>query len=457
MKTLYTRIVIVYIGTVIVSIIAGLVTIYLLLESKYGDEQEQYLIKQGQSFIALYEKRSLKEMESIMDLLHKSMFVNFRLYDSSGLLKTFGENLHKDEQISPQKVEQVIKGNVYREDARDRFHPIVGLPFQKENKRYALFVYTSDESALEKGFIQIVYLGFFCVLLTGSLLIAVASQYIIKPLKNMTKVTKQLAKGNFDVKLNLTRKDEIGELARSFESMAQDLKKMEQMRKEFISDVSHEIQSPLTSIRGFSKVLKHKNLSQEERWEYLDIIESESERLSKLTENLLRLSSLESDHHPFEPETFWLDEQIRDVILYTESEWTQKKIEVEVDLAKQRIEADKELLKQVWINLIHNSIKYTPEGGRIRVRLVKWVRQVNVCIEDTGIGIAEEDQKRIFDRFYKVDKSRSRKSGSGIGLAIVKKIVEIHRGEIHVKSKPGQGSTFIVTLPLKQSRRKYLK
>lgn len=140
----------------------------------------------------------------------------------------------------------------------------------------------------------------------------------------MTQVTQELSKGNFDIHLNWKRKDEIGVLARNFDIMAEDLKKLEQMRRNFISDVSHEIQSPLTSIRGFSRALREKDLPSAERLEFLQIIESESERLSRLSGHLLQLASLESDQHTFEPKVFSVDEQIRAIILKLQPEWSKK-------------------------------------------------------------------------------------------------------------------------------------
>lgn len=262
----------------------------------------------------------------------------------------------------------------------------------------------------------------------------------------------KIARGDFSVRLTNEFQDNqmVSQLANSVNKMALELDQMENMRQEFISNVSHEIQSPLTSIRGFAKALENDHLSSEERHHYLSIIEDESTRLSRITEDLLKLASLESEQLQLEPKPYRLDQQIRDLILVCEPQWSEKSINMEVSLEELTITADEDLLSQVWLNLIHNSIKFTPEAGSINVELRPHGDQVLFKVSDTGIGISEEDQARIFERFYKADQSRTRtKAGSGLGLSIVKKIVEMHKGAIQVQSEINTGTTFIVSLPVK--------
>ncbi|MFD2370833.1 sensor histidine kinase [Brevibacillus sp. GCM10020057] len=259
---------------------------------------------------------------------------------------------------------------------------------------------------------------------------------------------RRIAKGDFNVKLDVNLDRHWGELVQGINHMAVQLREMEQLRQEFISNVSHEIQSPLTSISGFARALQNDNLSREERQHYLEIIEMESERLSKISENLLKLTSLEGKHHPMERVPYSLDQQLRAVVLACEPQWMAKELELELELERVTIVADQEMLMQVWTNLISNSIKFTPSGGRLQIRLQGGEREVAVHITDTGIGISPADQERVFERFFKADKSRSRTGGgSGLGLSIVKKIVELHEGRITLQSELGAGTTFTVTLP----------
>ena len=261
----------------------------------------------------------------------------------------------------------------------------------------------------------------------------------------------RIATGDFSTRLDDEFEDNriMSELTTSINRMAAELDQMEAMRQEFISNVSHEIQSPLTSIRGFAQALENDNLSLEERHHYLGIIKTESTRLSRITEDLLKLAALEADRVRFEPQTYRLDRQIRGLILACEPQWTEKRLAMDVSLAEVEITADEDLLSQVWLNLIHNSIKFTPPNGKISLNLHRRENDILFCLSDTGIGIAEEDQPRIFERFYKSDKSRTRsQGGSGLGLSIVKKIVEIHGGAIDVESVVGQGATFTISLPV---------
>jgi two-component system, OmpR family, phosphate regulon sensor histidine kinase PhoR len=260
----------------------------------------------------------------------------------------------------------------------------------------------------------------------------------------------KISKGDFSVRLDNTfRENEpVGVLVKSVNDMALELNAMEKMRQEFISNVSHEIQSPLTSIRGFAQALENDQLNLAERHHYLGIIENESIRLSRITEDLLKLASLESKQLKFEPKLYRLDKQIRSLILACEPQWADKGMDMDVSLEETEITADEDLLSQVWINLIHNSIKFTPEGGKVCVALHRHDGRIEFRIADTGIGIAEQDQDHVFERFFKADKSRERsKGGSGLGLSIVKRIVDMHNGAIDVESKLGAGTTFTVSLP----------
>lgn len=260
----------------------------------------------------------------------------------------------------------------------------------------------------------------------------------------------KIAKGDFSVKIRNEEKydGEIGVLVKSINDMTDELNAMEKMRQEFVSNVSHEIQSPLTSIKGFARALQDDNLSEEKRKHYLTIIETETTRLSKLSQNLLKLTLLESEEYTPERVTYRLDQQLKQIVLNSEPLWAEKEIELELNLGKVLITADQESMSQVWINLIHNSIKFTQSGGTIIIQLQEHEKLVEVRIRDSGIGISEKQKQHIFERFYKADSSRNRAyGGSGLGLAIVKKVLDLHQGEIKVESEEGNGTEFIVCIP----------
>lgn len=301
------------------------------------------------------------------------------------------------------------------------------------------------------------FLGFFlfgcCVfIITRNPKVRAKQEKFLHPI---IQAMKMMAEGNFNIDLSiyLTQFRDRGDhpyykIVESIEHMTTKLGEMEEMRQEFISNVSHEIQSPLTSIRGFAHALKNDDLTPDERKHYLQIIEMESNRLSKLSENLLKLTSLESEHLSLELKSYRLDHQLRRIILANEPQWDEKEINMDISLENVTITADEALMEQVWINLIHNSIKFTQQAGTITVEAYKTENnQLIVTIKDTGIGMEKDTLMHIFERFYKADKARNRNAGgNGLGLSIVKKIIDLHKGEIQVQSELGKGTEITVTL-----------
>lgn len=271
-------------------------------------------------------------------------------------------------------------------------------------------------------------------------------------INDVMKAMKKIAQGDFDISIPVNETEPFNELAVSVNKMAQELGSMEKLRQDFISNVSHEIQSPLTSISGFAALLRNENATKRDVLHYATIIETESRRLSNLSGNLLKLSTLEADVTAFKMNYFRLDKQIESVLLMLEPQWVEKYISPDVSLAKIHISGNEDLLSEVWINLLHNAIKFTPEHGIIKVALSEKSGEIHCVIADNGIGISKEDQIHIFERFYKVDKSRDREvGGNGLGLSLVKKIVQIHNGSITVESKEGKGTEFTIRIPIWQN------
>lgn len=284
-----------------------------------------------------------------------------------------------------------------------------------------------------------------CVII-GSILMFSATKAISKPIKYISNITKEVSKGNFDIYIDYESEDEIGTLAKNFNLMIIELKNMEYLRKDFISNVSHEFKTPVASIQGFVEMLKNKELPEEKREAYMDIIIEETERLSKLSSNMLKISRLDNQNIPNKITEFSLDEQIRKIILLLEDKWGKKNLELNIDLDKVKFKGDEDLIEQIWINIIENAIKFSEPGGEITVQLKNFNDKVVIKIADTGIGISEESKKRVFERFYQGENAHS-KVGNGLGLAIVKRIVEICKGEIDIESNVGVGTTFFISLP----------
>ena len=266
---------------------------------------------------------------------------------------------------------------------------------------------------------------------------------------------RKIARGDFNIQVSSDEDHgRFSRLTGGFNEMAESLRKMEEMRQQFISDMSHEIQSPLTSIGGFARILREESLSEEKRNSYLTIIEEESRRLSRLSEELLEMTRLESPDLKLQPGEYSLDRQIREIILNYEPQWREKNLEIRADLPEVKIRADRDLLARVWSNLLHNAVKFTPAGRSLSVsvsRIPENGSGITAVFADEGAGIDPEDLPRIFDRFHKADKSRTNaggQGGSGLGLAIVQKIVVLHGGTVTARSPgPDRGTVFTVKLP----------
>jgi two-component system phosphate regulon sensor histidine kinase PhoR len=232
------------------------------------------------------------------------------------------------------------------------------------------------------------------------------------------------------------------------------LKKLEQVRQDFVANVSHELKTPITSIKGFTETLLDGAMYQEEHLKhFLTIIGTEAERLHRLVEELLQLSQIEQGRMSYQWKAVDLSRVVENSLSVVKGKAEDKNIVLTFQRPESsvQVEADEDRLQQIVINLLMNAIQYTPERGKIMAWIEPWEQGYGICIQDTGIGIPKDQIPRIFERFYRVDRARSRASGgTGLGLAIVKHLVEAHHGEIRVESEPGKGSTFCVFFPEKQ-------
>ncbi len=273
------------------------------------------------------------------------------------------------------------------------------------------------------------------------------SHFPLRPLHTLIQAIHEVSAGNYEVKIHLEHPKEFQELSECFNQMTEDLSGTEMFRSDFINNFSHEFKTPIVSILGFARLLKSQNLDTAQSQEYLDIIIEESQRLSELSATVLSLSKVESLTLLTDKTAYSLSEQIRESILLLESKWEKKRISFDINLEEVMIRADGPLLKQVWMNLLDNAIKFSPAEECITVALRSDNRNAVVSVKDHGIGMADNTQRFIFDKFYQGDTSHHME-GNGLGLPLVKRILELHKGTVAVKSQAGRGSTFIVRLPL---------
>lgn len=319
--------------------------------------------------------------------------------------------------------------------------------FKIDNQTYVITV-QKDFSATKDIFMKSYTSAAIIFMMTGSIVFLIVADIIVKPISRLTKVTDELAKGNYKVRVNYEGKDEISSLYASFNQMAVRLAKQETIRQQFISDVSHEFQTPLTAISGFATILKNENLTDEQRQKYADIILSNSNRLSHLSKNMLQLTLLDGEDTSLDKSEFPLIEQLNRVIEMEDNAALSKDIEIEFIHPKKEfiIEADESRMEQVWINLLSNAIKYTNEHGVVTVEVRRTPTELQVRFEDTGVGMSQDAISHIFERFYRQDKSRTIE-GNGLGLSIVKRIIDLHHYKIDVESQEDVGSVFTVYIP----------
>ncbi|MGI5824711.1 MAG: ATP-binding protein [Bacillota bacterium] len=315
---------------------------------------------------------------------------------------------------------------------------------------YSIIMILHGVGLIPSGFLATLWMPVvtvFVSFLVGSWISALLVPIFFKPINEMLVATKAFAKGDFTVRVNdRCGNAEMRELLSSFNQMAEELDSIEIFRSDFINNFSHEFKTPIVSIRGFAKQLKNSDLPPEIREEYIDIIISESERLTNMSANVLLLSKLEAQQIINDRQIYSVDEQIRNCILLLEKQWTSKDIDLDIDLEPILYLGNSEIMSHVWINLLGNAIKFTPEGGKLVIRLHYDDGNMVFSVQDSGIGMNKECLEHIFDKFYQVDSSHAA-SGNGLGLALVKRIVNMCKGEIQVESEPGVGSTFTVVLP----------
>jgi len=331
-------------------------------------------------------------------------------------------------------------------------HIAVGYPVRNNGNLVAYALLISPISDLDETLLDIyadIGLCLVIAVIVGFILIYILSRNISKPLRQMNEAARQISGGDFEKRLYTKGHDEVSQLARSFNNMAESLNRQERSRREFIANISHDLRSPLTSIRGFIQAIKDGAAPPSKINRYLDIVLDESERLSKLANDIVDLSQIEARQLALNKTVFDINNMIRDTAMLFETQIINKKLNFGLSFADKQnlVNADHEKIKRVIYNLLDNAIKFTPEGGSIVVETSVKDDRVWVTVRDNGVGINPEEQKDIFDRFFKADASRGLdRNGNGIGLSIVREFTRMHGSPVTLVSAPGKGSAFTFIL-----------
>ena len=289
-------------------------------------------------------------------------------------------------------------------------------------------------------------------LVIGAVIAFFGSRIPLRPVNELINKMNRLATGDFKTRLKfgktISSYSAAKELTTSFNTMAEELENTEMLRNDFINAFSHEFKTPIVSITGLANLLESGALTEEQRVQYARAIREESMRLSSMASNILILTKVENQTILTDLSSFNLSEQVRSAVLLLEEKWTCKNVDLQLDFDEFMIEANEEMLKQVWINLIDNAVKFVPDCGTVELKISDTGKNLYINVSNTGSEIPPDKQKKIFHKFYQADESHATK-GNGIGLAIVKRIVELHKGDITLSSADGI-TTFTVVLPKKQ-------
>lgn len=335
------------------------------------------------------------------------------------------------------------------------FYCILVALFIAVSGSFLAIFYSMPHDNFENNVYAVLALVTFVAVACGVLVGAVAvtyNRFIVKPVKQLSDAAKKVAEGDFSVKLepmrNSKKIDEFNVLFENFNTMVSELASTEILKKDFVSNVSHELKTPLSVIQNLSAMLQSDGLTDEERKEYAVKIHEATKRLSSLVTNILQLSRLENQKIVASKATYNLSEQLCRCIINYEQVWESKNIEINTEF-NQEIEicSDESLLDIVWNNLLSNALKFTPENGEVNITAKTESGYVTVAVEDSGCGISEHDIKHVFDKFYQADTSHATK-GNGLGLALVKEIMNLLKCEISVQSTLGKGTRFTVRIKI---------
>ena len=305
-----------------------------------------------------------------------------------------------------------------------------------------------------RGAINMAYVEVMLVCLIAVLICVIVVYYttnrLTKPFMEINETVQKYAKGDYNVRIPISSVEEATQLAVSFNNMADQLKDLEATRRSFVANVSHELRSPLTSMKGFLEAMQDGTIGPEEHEKYIGVVLSETRRMAGMVNDLLDLARIESGKTALKLEIFDINELIRRTLITFEARIYEHHMEVDVKFAQEQyyVEADSAQISQVLRNIIDNAIKYSPDDSKLRIATYAMRREIYVSIQDSGQGIPEEDIPHVFDRFYKVEKAHTptKQSGTGLGLSIVKRIIDQHNQTITLKSAKGKGSTFTFTL-----------
>ncbi|MBE6008267.1 MAG: cell wall metabolism sensor histidine kinase WalK [Lachnospiraceae bacterium] len=450
------------VGLIPILVFSGIV--FDAMDGYFVEERKKELLSQANVISGhitvseyLYDENKYEDFE--YDIEQTSIQGNFRIIvtDATGIVVADSNKTEVGKiYLIPEIVEALDSNDVARMQANNIIYAAVSVRNMASSKVGAVLISAdaSDISETIDGIKQKVYMMTMVLLVAIVMVAMIISHRFTKPVGDMVSVIKRGSDGHLDqrVKYNEFSKNELAQLARAYNNMADKLEKVEETRQTFVSNVSHELKTPLSSIKVLSEsILLENNVPKEMYVEFLQDINSEVDRLTVIINDLLTLVKLDQKEIPLNFEEAELNGLLEEIVKRLTPMADKKGVGVSlINLKTVTAEFDRVKLTLALSNLIDNGIKYTPEGGEVKITVDADHQHAFITVADTGIGIAEEEIGKIFERFYRVDKTRDRETGgTGLGLSITHSTVLMHNGSIRVTSKENEGTTFFVRIPLR--------
>lgn len=455
-----------YMGVIILTFALLGVVMSQVFGTYFREQKTESLKKQGEKISALYARSIRGNIFNILQLDNQFKVINEYL-DASFILVDTGFNIMDvSSDISSEyigaKLEgeaflPVLEGNVVTTEGSidglfDEPVLTVCYPIIINNTLVCAILMNSSLPELQRTISEAYRIGAWCLVISACLsfvLIFISSKTMSKPLREMNEAAKVIANGDFDKRIKAKSRDEVGQLAESLNNMADSLNKQEIARREFIANISHDFRSPLTSIRGFLQAIEDGTIPNEKQSHYIGIVLDETERLSKLAEDILALNKIQAMNYELAYEDFDINELIRKTVSRFEQRIKEKRLRTRIVFSDKNtyVRADFEKIERVLYNLLDNAVKFTPDEGEIDIETTIIKDKLTVSVRDNGPGISAQDSKRVFERFYKADESRGEyKKGSGLGLSIAREFLKAHGESISLTSEPGKGCDFKFSL-----------
>lgn len=430
-----------------------------LYEQLYVEDSKTTMVEIGEKLQTKYKGGKVTD-ELIAEIENYAAYSNIEIFavrNPRELSACVPFDIDYDTLIGPTERQQLLAGNevtkIGYEKRFERQIISVILPFTDQNRLEGiiyLYYPLAKISELAKEEVILLITGAVMFLIIAAFFVYQGTRRLLQPLAKLQQAVNQMAAGDYQTRVEVTSKDEVGSLSSAFNQMASSIQQEDEAQKSFLATVSHELRTPISYVKGYSEAIQNGLIDEHKRDEAIQLIARESARMERLTNELMQLARKDEAGQSIVADPLVLAETIRDALSLLEQKAQAKNIQIDQRLDEELIViGDEEKLKQVFINIVENAIHYSPENARVIIESKQINQEVQINIIDEGIGIPSEDLPHLTERFYRVNKARSRSDGgSGLGLSIVDQIVKQHQGSLKINSKLQQGTSVIVTLPL---------